>query len=271
MPDKIQVSACLLGLAVAFPGMAAASIIESAIDVSGQTGFVDFAYGDHTINGSIAIGVTNNNFRFQGNAGDQIRFIVSSGTPNLDPLIELRDASGTLLKAASCNGKPSVYAIQCSANLDQTLAGTGTYYLNLSETNADESGNYTLSLEQRPPATNWDAIAYGTPLSEQLGHAGDTDFLAFNGLAGTGVKISFASTTPGLDPSLEVWDPLGNLVESTWCNGKPSVYPINCSVVPALDLLETGTYRIGLSDYGWDEIGGYNVGVSCLYGDCPSS
>jgi len=264
MPDKIQVSACLLGLAVAFPGMAAASIIESAIDVSGQTGFVDFAYGDHTINSSIATGVEVDNYSFQGNAGDQIRLIVSSSTFGFDPKIVLRDASGSIVQTASCNGN-SFGTAQCSTNLDQVLSSTGLYFLNLSDIGANESGNYNLSLYQYPPANNWDGIAYDVPLFEQLGHRGDMDFLAFNGSAGTGVQISLASSTFGLDPRLEVWDPLGNLIEDTWCSGN-SFGTAKCSLTPGLNLSETGIYKIGLSDVGWNETGGY-----CLYGDCPSS
>ncbi|HHJ14728.1 MAG TPA: VPLPA-CTERM sorting domain-containing protein [Gammaproteobacteria bacterium] len=96
------------------------------------------------------------------------------------------------------------------------------------------------------------------------------DFLAFNGSAGTGVKISVASNTLGLDPLLEVWDPLGNLIESMSCNGNP-FGPTTCTLAPELNLSETGLYRIGLSDVGWNETGNYSIGISCLFGDCPSA
>ncbi len=269
MPDITRVSACLLGLSLGLPGAATASIIESAIDTSGLTGFVDLAYGDHTINSSVAVGVEVDNYRFQGNTGDRVRLIVSSSTLGFDPQIVLRDASGAVVQTASCNGNPFGPA-QCTTNLDQTLSSTGTYFLNLSDIGSNESGNYTLSLYQYPPVNNWDGIAYDAPLSEQLGHLGDMDFLAFSGSAGTGVKISLASNTLGLDPLLEVWDPLGNLVESTSCNGNP-FGPTICSVAPELNLTETGIYRIGLSDVGWNETGNYSIGVSCLFGDCPSA
>jgi len=273
MPDKIRISghlfSCLFGLLAVLPGMAAASIIESAIDTSALSGRISLAYGDHTINSSIATGVEVDNYSFQGAAGDQIRMIISSSTFGFDPRIVLRDASGSILQTASCNGNP-LRAAQCSTSLDQTLSSTGLYFLNLSDIGANEAGNYILSLYQYPPANNWDGIAYDTPLFEQLGHRGDMDFLAFNGAAGTGVKISLASSTFGLDPRLEVWDPSGNLMEDTWCNGNP-LRATRCSVVPELTLPETGIYKIGLSDVGWDEIGGYSIGVSCLYGDCPSA
>jgi len=263
MIDITRTSACLLGLSMLLPGAASASIVESAIDTSGLTGFIDLAYGDHTINSGIAVGVDVDNYRFQGNAGDRIRLIVSGSSLGLDPKIVLRDESGTVLQTVSCNGNP----FACSTNLDQTLSSTGTYFLSLSDVGSNESGNYTLSLYQYPPTDNWNGIAYDTPLSEQLGHLGDMDFLAFSGSAGTDVKISLASTTPGIDPLLEVWDPLGNLIESVSCSGNPFA----CSLAPELNLSETGIYRIGLSDVGWNEIGNYSIGVSCLFGDCPSA
>ena len=263
MPDITRISACLLSLSLGLPGAATASIIESAIDTSGLTGFIDLAYGDHTINSRVAVGVEVDNYRFEGNSGDRIRLIVSSSTVGFDPQITLRDASGAVLQTASCNGNP----FHCATNLDQTLPGSGTYFLNLSDVGSNESGNYTLSLYQYPPANNWDGIAYDAPLSEQLGHLGDMDFLAFNGSAGTGVKISLASNTVGIDPLLEVWDPLGNLIESMSCNGNP----FTCTLAPELNLSETGLYRIGLSDVGWNETGSYSIGVSCLFGDCPSA
>jgi len=277
MPDKIRIPgylfSCLSGALVVLPGMAAASIIESAIDTAALSGRIGLAYGDHTINSNLATGVDDDNYSFQGTAGDQIRVIVSSSTYGFDPVITLREASGATVQGASCNGNPSrTVSVQCTTSLDQTLSSTGVYFLNLSEIGANEAGNYNLSLYQYPPANNWDGIAYDTPLFEQLGHRGDMDFLAFNGAAGTGVKISLASSTYGLDPRLEVWDPSGNLIEDTWCNGNPSrTTATRCSVVPELDLSETGTYKIGLSDFSWNETGGYGIGVSCLYGDCPSA
>lgn len=273
MPDKTRIPgylfSCLSGLLAVLPGMATASIIESAIDTAALSGRIGLTYGDHTINSNLATGVDDDNYSFQGTAGDQIRVIVSSSTSGFDPIVVLRDASGAIVQSASCNGNP-FGAVQCTTNLDQTLSSTGLYFLNLSDIGANEAGNYNLSLYQYPPANNWDGIAYDTPLFEQLGHRGDMDFLAFNGAAGTGVKISLASSTLGLDPQLEVWDPSGNLIESTWCNGNP-FGAVKCSVVPELDLSKTGTYKIGLSDFSWNETGGYGIGVSCIYGDCPSA
>ncbi|HEB54875.1 MAG TPA: VPLPA-CTERM sorting domain-containing protein [Gammaproteobacteria bacterium] len=98
------------------------------------------------------------------------------------------------------------------------------------------------------------------------------DFLAFNGAAGTGVKLTVASLTGGLDPNLEVWDPLGNLIENVFCNGNSGRFggATLCSVAPNFNLTKTGIYKIGLNDVNWDETGNYRLSVSCLYGACPS-
>ncbi len=254
----------VFGLSLLVSAVTQASTIENAVDTAGLTGFVDIAYGDHTINSGLASNVEVDNYRFNGVAGDSLRLVLSTTSGGLDPEIVLRDPSGSILQSVSCNGS---YSSRCSTLMDQVLPSTGAYYLNISDINADEAGNYSLHLDTYPPENNWTGFAYDTPLDETLGHLGDMDFLAFKGTAGTGVQITVASLSGGLDPNLEIWDPVGNLIENVSCNGS---YSSICSVSPLLNLTETGIYKIGLADVNWDETGSYRLGVSCLYGACPS-
>lgn len=271
MLNKFHFMLLTLGLSTALPNTVWGSTIESAVDVTGLTGAVGLAYGDHTLNAGTADIVDVDNYTFQGKAGDALRLVVSTTTAGFDPELVLRDPTGVILQTVSCDGRSGAFAGRCSAVLDQTLSTTGGYFLNLSDLGANETGDYSLHLETNPPADNWTGFAYDTPLNETLGHLGDIDFLAFNGSAGTGVQITLASLTSGLDPNLEIWDPLGNLIDNVSCDGRSGAFAGRCSVAPELTLTETGIYKIGLNDLAWNEIGDYRLGVSCLFGDCPTA
>lgn len=242
-----------------------ASTIETAVDTSGLSGFVALSYGDHTINSGFADVVEVDSYRFQGTAGDPVRTVVSSLGGGLDPQIALRDPLGAVIQTVSCNGS---FSSLCSINLDATLTSTGTYTLNVSDINSDEVGNYSLHIDAYPPTNNWVGFAYDSPVLEELGHVSDMDFLAFSGAAGTEVRLTARSLAGGLDPQLEVWDPLGNLISDTFCNGSFSSL---CTTSADLALSLTGTYKVGLTDIGWNETGNYDLGVSCLFGDCPTA
>jgi hypothetical protein len=250
--------------ALMFTQAVVASTVENALDTTGLPNPVGITYGDHTNNSGFADVIEVDSYRFQGIAGDPIRTIVSSLSGGLDPRIELRDPSGAVIDTVFCNGS---YSSLCSINLDANLTSTGTYTLSVSDVNSDESGNYSLHIDAYPPTDNWVGFAYDLPVLEELGHVSDMDFLAFSGAAGTEIRLTVRSLTGGLDPQLEVWDPQGNLISDTFCNGS---YSSLCTTSADLSLSMTGIYRVGLTDVGWNETGNYDLGVSCLFGDCPT-
>lgn len=259
--------ACAL---VVTPMAASATTVENAVDPTGVSGFVDLAYGDHTVNSSIGTGIEVDSYRFHGAAGDAVRVIVSTQSSGLDPEIVLRDPSGAVLTTSACSGSFSGSGVRCSSNIDASLIDTGVFYINLSDQGSNEAGSYTLHLDRYPPVNNWDGLAYATPVAASIDHLGDMDFFAFSGNASTEVRVSLASTSSGIDPLLEIWDPSGNAIVSEACNGSFSGSGVTCAVTPFLSLTDTGIYRIGISDSGWNETGQYTLGVSCLFGDCPT-
>lgn len=268
---KVCCTVLSMTYAVAISRFALASTIENEIDTSGLTGFVALAYGDHTINSGIANVVEVDTYTFQGQAGDPLRIVVSTLSNGFDPEILLRDPTGAIIQTASCSGSSGGFGTRCSASLDQVLTSTGSYTLNLSDVNADETGNYSLHLDKYPPTDNWVGVGYDAPLIDELGHLGDMDFLAFSGAAGTGVRLTTRSLTNGLDPHFEIWDPLGNLISDTLCSGSSGGFGTRCTTSVDLDLSMSGIYKLGLSDSGWNESGSYDLGISCLYGSCPTA
>jgi hypothetical protein len=121
---------------------AQASPIEHAVDAADvSTGYVNLAYGDHTVNAALGNALEVDSYRFSANAGDQIKLLFRS-TGYMDPSVQLRDSTGTLVKSATCGG--GYYG--CSSSFDQTIATTGIYTLNISDSGGDEGGDYELHL-----------------------------------------------------------------------------------------------------------------------------
>ncbi len=241
-----------------------ASIIENVIDTSGLSEPILISYGDHTINSAISPGVDIDGYSFAGTAGDSLRVVVTGHSGNFDPVIQLRNPFGTVLQTQSCSA--STYST-CSINLDQSLLATGLHYVNISDAGNDNAGNYTLHFDNYSPTNNWNGIAYDDPLTNQLGHAGDHDFFAFQGQAATGVQINVTGLSDNLDPHLQVWDPLGTLIFDDLCGA--STYS-TCSFLADLNLSESGIYKMGLFDADFENTGSYSLNIGCTYGTCPS-
>lgn len=258
---------------IALTNQAQASPVEHAVDTLDRIDPIGLRYGDHTVNSRLATALEVDRYTFAGQAGDQLRILVHTLTGGLDPSLVLRGPTGgAILGSTWCDGN-DIFGRQilCSANLDMQLALAGTYTLNVSDLGADEAGSYQLHLESYPPANNWLGFQYTTPVAETLGHTTDFDFFAFNGVVHSGIRLTVANTTGGLDPVLEVWDPLGKRISNTVCDGNDIFgRAILCSNSVDLDLSLSGVYKVGISDSGWDETGGYRLAVNCLFGDCPA-
>lgn len=253
----MALAACASSLVLAQGGWA--SIVEHAIDTTGLSEPITITYGVHTTNAAISPGVDVDGYRFNGVAGDTLRVVVSGHTSFFDPLIELRDPVGAVLQTQTCTGT----SFGCAINLDQTLASTGVHFLNISDSGNNEAGNYTLHFDHFPPTDNWTGIAYDSPVVTDLGHAGDHDFFGFAGAAGSGVRINLAGQSTFLDPHLLVWDPSGTLIFNNFCVGSST-----CSLSADLALIQSGLYRMSISDNGFSETGNYSVNLACTFGSC---
>lgn len=251
---------------------AQAATPEHAVDAAGvSTGYVSLAYGDHTVNAALANTYEVDSYTFTALAGDQIRLQLHTQTMGIDAVAVLRDPGGAIVNSTSCSGWHSGYwwgtydPNLCSAAFNQTIATTGTYTLNFSDSGAVHSGSYELDLERFPPKNNWVGFGYGSPYADTLGHATDMDSLAFQGKAGTGAKLTIASNSGGIDPYIEVWDPSGASFKTLSCSGT------GCTASVDLSFTQTGIYRVAVSDSGLDEVGNYTISTNCLYGDCTIS
>jgi len=104
-------------------------------------------YGVSIIDNSINFGVDADFYLYSGTAGDDIRFNVLSTTNGLDPIIVIRDPSGTVIVNGLADGAGCISNLTCSFTIDLTLVDSGTYSLAIYDSGVNNTGNYQLSLQ----------------------------------------------------------------------------------------------------------------------------
>jgi PEP-CTERM motif len=190
---------------------------------------------------------------------------VHTQTAGVGASVSLRDPYGAIVNSTGCAGY--VFgdwgpAQLCSTTFDQTIATSGVYTLNFSDSGSNNAGNYELHLEQYPPVNNWVGFAYATPITDTIDHATDMDFWALQGMAGSGAKLTIGANSGNIDPYVEIWDPSGASFKTLSCSGN------GCTNSVELNFTTTGVYKVSVRDSGADEVGNYTLGVNCVYGAC---
>ena len=224
---------------------------------------LDLQYGDHTSGCVISPTADADPFRFQGVAGDVVRFICSGLTLNLDCRIEVWEPSPAHVKIVDT----SCYADQyhrCTASQEVELPSTGRYDLLISDADNNSVGSYVFNLENLPPhaAPN---LPYDATLQCAVDPCSDVDKFKFCGTAGSTVRIIVTGLWLNLDSRIEVWDPEGTKVNDVWCTADQYH---SCSVYTDIPITISGLHSIGVSDFGNDNSAGYSIQLICLFGDC---
>lgn len=96
--------------------------------------------------------------------------------------------------------------------------------------------------------------------------ATDLDTFTFDGTAGDKIRYCARGTTAFFDPSIELRDPIGTLISGpAFCTGTNS----GCAFCVDLDLAQTGTHTIFVTDSGTNEAGNYVLQVEKLLPIAP--
>jgi hypothetical protein len=250
---------------ITVPPQSLAAQPESAADCDegAITEPVALIYGDHTAGCGINPAVDTDLFTFVGSENHHVRINVFSTTTNMDPLLEVRDPSGTVIGTESCNN------VGCTFSLDLVLPSSGSYLLTLADVGTNEAGNYTLQLERILPAPTSPRLDYDAEMIDLISPATDIDHYHFHGDAGTAIRLNAFSTTTNMDPTIEVRDPNGVLVLNGAADGAVCAN-VGCTfsvdLIPAL----SGTYSLLIYDGGTNEGGGYQLSLWCVVGPCDS-
>jgi len=99
-------------------------------------------------------------YRFEGEAGDVVDFVLSGASPEYDPMLRLYDGAGDLLESNDDSGEG--WSGYDSAIRNYPLGETRSYYLWVGR--ADSSEPYTLTLSPVQPAQ----VQIGTPLASSV-------------------------------------------------------------------------------------------------------
>ncbi len=222
------------------------------------------AYGDHTSGCTISPATDLDRFTFEGAAGDDIRIVVRGLTDNLDPRVIVRDPVGTQIADMFCTA--STFG-RCAVNVPLQLAMTGTYTVFVQESGIDNTGSFILHLERVFPSDlSTTKKVFNTSVTEAINHAADLDVFFFEGVGGTEIQLSMSGQTDNLDPSLQIFQPDGTSLHSQSCSA--STFGTCSFNTPFLVLPQTGVYTLLLWDAGFDNTGGYQLSLNCIFGDC---
>ncbi len=228
---------------------------------------VELVYGNTTTGCAIDPTSDTDRFFFSGNGQDQVRVHLVVQTTNLDPIVELRDASNTLIESGSCGSTSNTV---CAVAFDAVLPATGDYLIIVFENGSDNAGDYLLALERLFPSDAAALLPYDEAVGDTLSPGPDIDFYYFDANADTQLYLSFLTFTVALDPRIEIRDPNGVLVVDGTADGAAcnSTSNTRCSFRIAFEPAVTGRYSLLVYDNDGFESGDFGLSLWCVFGDC---
>ena len=233
------------------------------------------AYGQST--SGCAIELTDlDRFSFEAMAGDKVVIsLFSTQAGGLDPSLEVRGPGNVLIvnpPVSQCDGSSGGFSHPCSFRVRFPIANTGVHFVNLRDDADNEIGAYLLQIESVPPVAPPPHLDYDATLLDTIGIGTDTDFFELNADPGTQVRLNvFSTQSLGLDPSIRITDPNGDLVaDGEVCDGSSGGFSHPCSFAFEWEPLISGTYLVELHDSGSNETGDYSLSLWCHSGPCSS-
>ncbi len=263
----------LCGLTLA-PTLTAADGDQGEIEVDCSTIFsepIPLLYGSHTTNCAISPSTDLDTFEFLAVGGEDVQITVDGRTLGFDPTIEVYDASLALVDSASCSSCTGIGCGPCSVTLDLAGLAAGVHTVVVSDAGNDEAGNYTLQIEEIAPSREIALLPYDFGEVTSVTPTTDMDWWSFYGEASSRVRIQVDGQTLGFDASSVLYDPNGDVVDSSGCSSCTGIGCAPCSFSLTVDLPAiSGMYTLSLYDSGRNETGTANVTVACLLG-CPTT
>lgn len=237
------------------------------------------------VDGSLSSPTDVSFYSFDGTTGASIRIVVNGKADYGDPRLEVWDPDGIKLTDTACGGL-------CSFDVEPadftevswiSLEKSGTYQIAVSDSNWDETARFQIATHcligncdsdgDGIPNPHPKEIRYGRAQRRSLDSVTAMHFYDFEGTEGANIRIVVNGTADYMDPRLEIWDPDGSKLTDTACGGLCSfeVEPADFTEVAWTALEKSGTYRIAVSDSGWDENGQCEFNLLCLSSpeDCP--
>ncbi|MCP4625526.1 MAG: hypothetical protein GY850_18725, partial [bacterium] len=140
-----------------------------------------------------------------------------------------------------------------------SLPSSGTYVLLAEDYESNDTGEYRLFVQRRNNPQIAAPVGFGENLSFTIDTLGEVDTYTFDALEGDVVMVRM-TTSSKLDPYFRLYAPDGSLITYKAAYD-PGAAEFTSSPLPA-----SGTYVVIAEDYGFNEIGGYNIQLVRIIG-----
>ena len=214
---------------------------------------VELDYGD-SVTASIDPACEFDVYTFTGSAGDRIfaRMSEADGAPtDFLPELTLYAPDGT--EVASDFGPSNAFLEAVE------LAQSGTYRLIATDNEGDATGDYTICLQSLLNPGNPVELDYGDSVTASIDPACEFDVYTFTGSAGDRIfaRMSEADGAPtDFLPELTLYAPDGTEVASDF--GPSNAF------LEAVELAQSGTYRLIATDNEGDATGDYTISLNAV-------
>jgi len=199
-----------------------------------------------------------NAFSFQVNQGEQLVIRMNGLNSFFDPQIELYDQDGQLVYSDSTNG-----VIPARINAFEPLPA-GTYTLLAMENEGDNTAGYGISIQSvRPECTV--SLDCAQDVSASLDSLAEIDAYSLPIGSNDRLIVRMMGEFSSLHPTLELYDPDGNLVQSAGSNGNFAAR------INALSALGPGTYTLLAMETEGNFTGNYGLSVQALQPACADT
>jgi len=191
-------------------------------------------------------------YTFDALEGDSL-YVLMSATTGLDPYFRLYAPDGSLI-ASKPAYSPSDAEIDINA-----LPASGTYVLLAEDFGFNRTGEYHIFIQRRNNPQITTPIGFGENFLATIDGVGKVDTYTFDALEGDVVMVRM-TTSSRLDPYFRLYAPDGSLITYKAAYN-PGAAEFTSSALPA-----SGTYVMIAEDYGFDEIGDYNIQLLRIIG-----
>ncbi|MBV7327444.1 hypothetical protein KFU94_04125 [Chloroflexi bacterium TSY] len=196
-------------------------------------------------------------FSFDAKAKDRVLIRLGFHEDGPDPYVRLFDSQSTqLCEGQVINGTFDKLAAEIESC---TLPNDGTYTIIAAESEGDEIGGYTISLQRLNNLEQ--TLTFSQTVSQTLGVAASSGhtFLA-NMNDAVSVQMSFDASSP--DPHIRLFDPKGDkLCDAAFSNG---TFDSKSAEIESCLLPEHGAYTMIATENEGDETGAYALALQRL-------
>ena len=209
------------------------------------------AFGD-TVADKISLGGQLKAYTFDANAGDGIAVRMGS-TSEVDPIISIFSPDGTNIKNAFTSYDDSYSSAQLNATLDKK----GTYTILASDYYANDTGDYSISLQRTNNPGKAKPLASGDTVEDKMSLGGQLNSYIFQANGKNSRVIVNMGSTSKVDPIIQLFGPDGTNIENAFQSYNDNYSSAKLEV----PLDQKGIYTILASDYYANDTGDYSLSI----------